>query len=1065
MRTINFYTLICCLLFQFSLKAQFEINLIGNWDYKRKEGSFEKFHKVITASNGTIIAVGQATGRDYRETDGLLVVMNETEEQPLVWKRFGGPGDDAFYSVSQNLDGTLTLVGFSAPAPKSPHYGWILQVDLEGNLLFENKTEPEPGMDVAFTDVANNQDGIMAIVGESYDNRNTNILFSLYLNQELAIKKVLGDGQYNNVTGVRPTEDGNFVVMGSTNEKNRSHANDIWFTKLDQSGEEIWGGPKYIGGSGFQEGNGLSNTIDGGFIIAGATNSGTAGLSDMWLVKLSKNGDLEWEKKFGGPAGDVGMDAIELSEGGYAILGQTWSHMPRAEHSILNLIVTDEEGQELDQSTYAIYPKKYGNGDDIAQDLVELYNGTDLLIVGNSAPEKEPFYPTTSVSAITYKIKDVPLRQKDEKEEILGENFSGTIVLGEPRFFDANNNNTLELNERGYFTIDVTNVSEKNLTNVHGQISDQTGSSDLYFWEDIKIGTLRPGQTKQMVVPVAASNNLSNGNYDLNVSLAINDNFVASATAKVISNEPEPARIVINAYNFIPESNPSPGENILLKLEVINTGGVATIPTFGDFVIPPGVKSIDSERVNIPSLKPREKKLFNFSFSYQAGFRGNSIPITFETSGQNKMAPVKKTFHLSISPSNAVANNDQDLPINNNSNVQTGGTGTEIIWASPDPSENTTRSFEVNKNEVNVKAIALSNGQLSKNNFGILINGKKSQGQKMDEAKLSTPKNTSGGRSQQSYSNNLYLEEGPNEVKIVYFAEDGKTIVGESQTLIFNYTPKDKPNLHVLAVGVEHNDLKYTVKDATDFVNMYLKLSDEKGRGFKKVNVYPLLKKEETTGFNIKKAFIDLEKIGIKDNDLVVVFISSHGKVSGRSGEYLLLPSDYDPQYEELSSVNFKEDVLKRLRNIDGNKLVFIDACHSGSAGSRSFSDEAASKVMNDLVHATSGMEIFASCGDNEFSYEDERWGNGAFTKAIIEAFNNVPVEVNGRTVQADIYDEISGERKNGSDGVVTIEELKYFIQQRVPDLVQKDKNKGQHPTNKSTELLPQNMGIYMVSN
>ena len=305
------------------------------------------------------------------------------------------------------------------------------------------------------------------------------------------------------------------------------------------------------------------------------------------------------------------------------------------------------------------------------------------------------------------------------------------------------------------------------------------------------------------------------------------------------------------------------------------------------------------------------------------------------------------------------------------------------------------------------------------------------------------------------------MDEGENEVKIVYESENGQLI--ESAPLKFNYIPLDKPNLYVLTIGVEHNDLKYTKNDAQAISRMYARLKDERGRGFKRIKIHSLTDSSETTKLNIQKAFLHLSNDrSIKDNDLVVVFISSHGKVVN-GNQYVLLPSDYDPLYDQLTSVDFEEDILRKLRNVDGNKLLFIDACHSGSAGSRSFSDASASIFMNDLIEASSGMEIFASCSDHEFSYEDDEWKNGAFTKAIVEAFENKKVTIGGKEISSDIYSEINGVKQRGQDGVITIEELKRFVEQRVPFLVKENKGKSQNPTNKSTELLPRDMGIFMV--
>ncbi|MBK7870686.1 MAG: caspase family protein [Saprospiraceae bacterium] len=224
-----------------------------------------------------------------------------------------------------------------------------------------------------------------------------------------------------------------------------------------------------------------------------------------------------------------------------------------------------------------------------------------------------------------------------------------------------------------------------------------------------------------------------------------------------------------------------------------------------------------------------------------------------------------------------------------------------------------------------------------------------------------------------------------------------------------------------------------------------------------------------TTTTNIKAAFIDLERKNIKDGDLVVIFISSHGKINHK-GEFILMPSDYNSAYEELYSINFREDILDKLKLVEGNKLVFIDACHSGSAfnsGSRSFSDAAASQMLNKLIQNSSGLEIIASCGENEYSYEDKSWGNGAFTKSILEAFRGETIEVDGgKKICADIFNEAEGVKKNGKDGVITIEELKLFIQQRVPHLVRTTKvapPTEQRPSNKSTDLLPQNLGIFVT--
>jgi hypothetical protein len=168
----------------------------------------------------------------------------------------------------------------------------------------------------------------------------------------------------------------------------------------------------------------------------------------------------------------------------------------------------------------------------------------------------------------------------------------------------------------------------------------------------------------------------------------------------------------------------------------------------------------------------------------------------------------------------------------------------------------------------------LTSRQLNKNNLSVYVNGNKHQGQKMDEVKLSSE---GSGMGRYNYQNQLRLREGQNKVRVVYQDENGNDF--SSEELVFDYSPKDKPNLYVLSIGVKHQDLQYTVKDAKDFAQMYAQFRDSKDRRvFRKVEVMEVTADDMTTANNIKAAFIRLGRMNIKDGDLVVIFVSSHGK-------------------------------------------------------------------------------------------------------------------------------------------------------------------------------------------
>ena len=1026
----------------FNLNAQSNINLLTNWDYQRDEHKYEKINQVIAASNGYIIAVGEATGDSFKDLDGLFLILDPKTGKEIIRKKLGGLGNQSFNTVVQHFDGTFLVAGYTEIGKKKKD-GYTATLDLEGNVLQKHAVKAGNDHDEIYN-CAIGASGRVLAVGRQHGSKG-GIPWLVKIINGVPKPIQIDFSGFAEVVDIAACPKGGFILVGNTGKKDLRHPSQIWVMKVDADGEDLWGKIKYFGDQGFQEVKGISQTIsEPGFLISGTTNTGGNGMTDMWLINLDRAGTLVWEQKFGGPAADVGCAAQEISKDLFAIFGYTWSHMPRARNSTLQLMIVDRNSQILDKDTYPIVQ---GEGDEIAFAMTHSPANHNLVIVGNASSNALREWPTTYLSAVTYQ-SDMPSELTREKNDVYGSNDAALIASIESSFIDANLNHFLEANERGYIELRLNNASENVLEDVTANLIQPV--EILKSWNPIYIGAIPPRSDKTIRIPVQANGNPEGGTHDVPIKIYIGGKYVTSHTISIHSNNPSPANLIVNNHHFSPQENPKPNEPVLLTIDISNIGGTTSAPVEGFFTLPSGVASAAKEHIQIPSLKPRENHTFGFNFSIES-FHEPLLKIIFETPTVDDLVGIKKTFTLPV----------ESLRLPERATSSAVQSKAEIYWVSHEGDRQ--KNIDVTSRSVDIKAIALSNAGLKKNNFAVLINGKRTQGQKLDESVLTPPTSREKGRTQQFYTSSIKLAEGTNQVQIVYLSEAG-TEIARSSPLVFNFYPKDKPNLYVLSIGVAHGDLQYTVNDAKTFANIYAKLRDEKGRGFKKVEVKQLVSSAETTENNIKRAFVSLSKnSSIKDNDLVVVFISSHGKVRGED-QYVLLPSDYDPQYEELTTIDFKEDILKKLRMVDGNKLVFIDACHSGSAGSRSFSDAAASKVMSDLIHATAGLEIFASCGDHEFSYEDPSWGNGAFTKAIIEAFENQTVEVAGKKVNADIFTEINGQKMHGSDGVITIEELKLFVQQRVPFLVKKVKNKSQNPVNKSTELLPRDMGIYMVT-
>jgi len=127
------------------------------------------------------------------------------------------------------------------------------------------------------------------------------------------------------------TSDGGYVLVGATKLTERwcdgkNFATDLSVIRLDSQGSVLWektfgGGERDIG----DHGESIIQTTDGGFLVAGSTESFGAGSKDAWLLKLDSLGAVEWQKAYGGLGNDVAETVIAAAGGGYVIAGHTAS--------------------------------------------------------------------------------------------------------------------------------------------------------------------------------------------------------------------------------------------------------------------------------------------------------------------------------------------------------------------------------------------------------------------------------------------------------------------------------------------------------------------------------------------------------------------------------------------------------------------------------------------------------------------------------------------------------------------------------------------------------------------
>ena len=124
--------------------------------------------------------------------------------------------------------------------------------------------------------------------------------------------------------------------------------------------------------------------------------------------------------------------------------------------------------------------------------------------------------------------------------------------------------------------------------------------------------------------------------------------------------------------------------------------------------------------------------------------------------------------------------------------------------------------------------------------------------------------------------------------------------------------------------------------------------------------------------------------------DVGVVFLAGHGE-HDPDGRYYFLPVDADPERLRRTGVVFSE-LRDTLAALPGKTVFFIDTCHAGSAlgtGRRAAPPDI-TRVVNELASAENGVLVFSSSTGRQFSLEHQDWGNGAFTKAVVEGLGGL---------------------------------------------------------------------------
>jgi len=270
--------------------------------------------------------------------------LGSISAQPTIqWQTtFGGTSYDAAYSVIQTIDGGYIAAGSSGSSSLFGHHGgndiWVIKLSADGALKWKKllggtgnevarciRQDSDGGYFIAGYTESNNYD-VSGNHGGFYDGW----FVKLDTIGNIQWQKALGSSGWDDIISAIQTPDHGYILTGRSQNADGdvsfNHGfTDLWVVKLSQLGAIEW--EKSYGGGLEDSGHSIKPTADGGYIVVGQAYStdgdvtGQHGNGDFWAIKLSSTGVLEWQKAMGGGGEDIASDVVQTADDGFALVG------------------------------------------------------------------------------------------------------------------------------------------------------------------------------------------------------------------------------------------------------------------------------------------------------------------------------------------------------------------------------------------------------------------------------------------------------------------------------------------------------------------------------------------------------------------------------------------------------------------------------------------------------------------------------------------------------------------------------------------------------------------------
>jgi hypothetical protein len=342
-----------------------KLNAQGAIEWQKSLGGsgVDKFNSVDQNTDGTFIVVGTSNSVDGDVTgsswEGWTWIVKLDKNGNLLWNRTltskflsvyeccGNFGND----IEITSDGGIVVAieaNYLATNGLSYGDGLVVKLDVSGNLQWRTPLIYE--YHDSMSAIEQTSDGSYVVAGYTTHNyftkeRTDHDFWVVKLSSTGSViwDKIYGGSKYDSAFDIKQTNDGGYIVVGATtsndgnvignhySEGQSGYLADYWVIKLNGLGNLEW--QKCLGGSGNEYAYDVQQTNDGGFIIAGYSNSKDGDLQgnvgnvyNYWITKINSTGNLIWQKTLGGGSWDTAYSIEQTNDNGFIVAGESFSN-------------------------------------------------------------------------------------------------------------------------------------------------------------------------------------------------------------------------------------------------------------------------------------------------------------------------------------------------------------------------------------------------------------------------------------------------------------------------------------------------------------------------------------------------------------------------------------------------------------------------------------------------------------------------------------------------------------------------------------------------------------------